>query len=230
MGSPAPAARIVRIALLDQVYDLTKERILDRGYGPGHKLNIEALARELSVSATPVREALGRLTAEGLLVAEPYVGFSVAPMPDRKYFSDLFAFRALVEPWAAAQAALNATPALLAELEAALTTMRKGQLSKTYRAYRTHSEADETFHRALISGANNEAAAKAYADLHVHLHLSRLYIDRDQDTAATLAQHQGILDAVRERQPEAAAQQMAEHLRLSQQKLLGNISAGQKSA
>ena len=53
--------------LLEQVYELLKEQIIDRVYGPGDKLNIDAIAREMKVSSTPVREALARLVAEGSL-------------------------------------------------------------------------------------------------------------------------------------------------------------------
>ena len=58
--------------LLEQVYELLKEQIIDRVYGPGDKLNIDAIAREMKVSSTPVREALARLVAEGLVAAVPY--------------------------------------------------------------------------------------------------------------------------------------------------------------
>jgi DNA-binding GntR family transcriptional regulator len=52
-----------RVMLLEQVYELLKEQIIDRVYGPGDKLNIDAIAREMKVSSTPVREALARLVA-----------------------------------------------------------------------------------------------------------------------------------------------------------------------
>ena len=97
-----PRQKIERVALLDQVYEVLKERILDRAYQPGARLSIDALARELQVSSTPIREALGRLTAEGLVAAAPFVGFSVASMPTRKYYLDLYAFRLVIETWAAA--------------------------------------------------------------------------------------------------------------------------------
>ena len=70
-----------RMALLDQVHSLLKERVLDQSYRPGDKLNVDALARELSVSSTPVRESLGRMVAEGLVQTQAYVGFFVADMP-----------------------------------------------------------------------------------------------------------------------------------------------------
>lgn len=213
-------AKLDRTILLDQAYDVLKERILDRAVAPGQKLNIDALARELTVSSTPIREALGRLVAEGLVCFEPYVGFRVTPMPERRFFEDLFAFRLMIEPWAAGEAAVHRDTAVLAGLEAAVAAMREGTLSKTYRSFRSYSEADQAFHEAIFAGTGNEAAARAYGALRVHLHISRLYIDREQDTEVSLAEHEAVLAAIGRRDPAAARQAMAGHIRSSQDKLL----------
>lgn len=212
--------KLERTILLDQAYDVLKERILDRAVHPGQKLNIDALARELAVSSTPIREALSRLSAEGLVRFAPFVGFSVAPMPSRKFYRDLFAYRLLVEPWAAGEAARRRVPGTIEALEAAVAAMREGTLSKTYSTFRSYSEADQAFHEAIAAGSGNEAGVRAYAALSVHLHLSRLYIDRDQDTVASLAEHEAILEAVREGRADDAANAMALHIRCSEVKLL----------
>ena len=131
-----PRRKIERVALLDQVYEVLKERILDQRYRPEEKLSIDALARELLVSSTPIREALGRLAAEGLVSAQPFVGFSVAAMPSRKYYADLYAFRLLIEPWAAAETARCRPAAILAELDAAVGVMTEESLDRHYSRYR----------------------------------------------------------------------------------------------
>jgi DNA-binding GntR family transcriptional regulator len=189
--------RIERVVLADQVYELLKERILDRQMDPGMRLNIDALARELSVSSSPLREALTRLAAEGLVRASPFVGFSVAPLPDHQYFEDLFHFRVLLEPWAAAEAARKRTPELIAELTAAIEGMEKGSLARHYRKNRGFHAADEAFHRAIAEATGNKVVTKIYQDLNAHLHHSRLYIEREQDSAATCREHKRILEAMR---------------------------------
>lgn len=211
--------KLDRTILLDQVYDVLKERILDRAVEPGHKLNIDALARELSVSSTPIREALGRLSAEGLVHFAPFVGFSAAPIPSRSFYDGLFAFRLLVEPWAAGEAARNRDGSAMEALDMAVAAMRDGSLSKTYRSFRSFSEADQAFHEAILAGTGNEAAQRAYTALSIHLHISRLYIDRDQDTETSLAEHQIILDSVRRGDSHGACEAMAHHIRSSQSKL-----------
>jgi DNA-binding GntR family transcriptional regulator len=216
----APRRKIERVVLQDQVYEVLKERVLDRRYQPEEKLSIDALARELQVSSTPIREALGRLTAEGLVSAEPFVGFSVAAMPSPQYYADLYAFRAVIEPWAAAETARRRPAAILAELDAAVGVMSAEPLDRSYSRYRGFSEADEAFHVAIMAGTGNEPALKAFRGLRVHLHMSRLYASREQDPETTRSQHLAILDAIRAGEPEAAARAMREHLVASKRRLL----------
>lgn len=213
-------AKIDRTVLFDQAYEALKERILDRTVEPGQKLNIDAIAREFSVSSTPIREALGRLSAEGLVQFAPFVGFSVAPMPSRAFYRDLFAFRMLIEPWAAGLAARACSSEAITRLEGAVATMREGTLSKTFRTFRGYSEADQAFHEAIFAAAHNEAASLAFASLSVHLHLSRLYMDHDQDTEESLSEHEAILDAIRAGAQDRAADAMTRHIQSSQMKLL----------
>ncbi len=219
MARPRP--KIERVALLDQVHDLLKERVLDRTYRPGEKLNVDALVRELSVSSTPIRESLGRLVAEGLARAEPFVGFFVADMPSREYYEQLYDFRLVIEPWAAGVTAHRRPAGTLAVLKESLDVMKHGTLSKRYARYRGFSEADAAFHTALVVGTGNEPAMKVYEDLRIHLHLSRLYIDRDQDTDESRTQHAAILGAIRAGRAKDASAHMREHLRTSKEKLLG---------
>ena len=72
---------------------------------PGARILIDALARELDVSQTPVREALSRLEREGLVRKAHLIGYSAAPQLSRKRFDDLFGFRLLLEPEGARLAA-----------------------------------------------------------------------------------------------------------------------------
>ena len=217
----AARARIERVALLDQVYDLLKERILDRTYVPEFKFNVDALARELSVSSTPTRESPWRLVAEGLARSEPFVGFFVADMPSWDHYEQLHEFRLVIESWAAAETARRRPAKVLAVLQGSVDAMNHAMLSKWYAKYRGFSEADEAFHAALVAGTGNAPAMKGYGDLRIHLHLSRLYIDRDQDTDESRTQHAVILEATRAGKGKEAAAHIREHLRTSRDKLLG---------
>ena len=101
----AKPLRLPRASMPDQVHEIIRGRIFDRVYEPGERLQIDGLAKELAVSATPVREALGRLAAEGLARSAPFVGFSVAPLPQAGFYEQLYEFRLVLELWATRTAA-----------------------------------------------------------------------------------------------------------------------------
>src|SRR5436190_18532101 len=98
---PRTRMKIGRLGLTDRVHEKLKELILDQKLGPGTYLNIDKLCGQLNVSSSPLREALARLSAERLVRFEPFIGYSVAEVPDRKYYLDLMDVRFLLECHAA---------------------------------------------------------------------------------------------------------------------------------
>lgn len=210
-----------RVVLAEQVHELIKERILDQAYVPGERLNIDAMVREFAVSSTPIREALMRLAAEGLVRAEPFIGFTTAPVPDQRYYEDVYSFRGVIEPWAAAEAARRRpAPEAIAGLREAVTAMMAGEPSREYRSHRGFTEADDRFHRIVLQLAGNQVALKSYDDLRFHLHISRLYLTREQDVGPTHREHYAIVDALEAGDPEAAADAMRRHLQGSYERLI----------
>lgn len=215
------ARKIERVVLGDQVYEAIKERILDQAYAPGEKLNVDGLVRELAVSSTPIREALTRLVAEGLVSAVPFVGFATAALPDRNYYEDVYSFRSVIEPWAAAEAARRRPGAdVITALRDAVAVMMADPPSREYRSHRAFTEADDRFHRLILTAAGNQVALKSYDDLRFHLHISRLYLSREQDVGITHAEHFRIIDALETGDPEAAAEAMRRHLEGSHERLI----------
>ena len=107
------------IALADQVYQTLRDQLRTGRIGPSERLQEVALATQLGVSRTPVREALARLASEGLVEAD---GRSFAvPGLTPEDLADIYALRSLLEPEAVRLASARATdPALRKPLEAAL--------------------------------------------------------------------------------------------------------------
>jgi DNA-binding GntR family transcriptional regulator len=99
----------------ERVYRVIRERILRGTYGPGYRVVIDALAEEFAVSALPVREAIRRLEAEGLVIYRPNAGAQVAPA-DPGLFEQEMTVLALLEGYATALAAPDLTPEDIAGL------------------------------------------------------------------------------------------------------------------
>jgi DNA-binding GntR family transcriptional regulator len=92
-----------RAPLSDQAYQLIKSMIISSEIGPGEPVAESLLAKRLDISRTPVRQALGRLRDDGLVIAEPRKVPFVARL-DRKYVEHVYQIRGYLEPLAARQA------------------------------------------------------------------------------------------------------------------------------
>ena len=207
--------------LADQVREVLTERILDQIYRPGERLNIDALVRELGVSSSPVREALTRLAAEGLVTSSSFIGFAVADMPDAAWFDELYDCRELIETRAVQLVAASRPPATLERLASALAAIEQGRYGAAFREYRNAHDADEAFHRLIVEAAGNRVVTKIYRELNPHLHHARLYLQHPQDVDLVVAEHRAILDAMARGDGETAASAMRLHLKRSRARLGG---------
>ena len=99
----------------ESVYRAIRERILRGAYGPGYRVVIDSLAEEFAVSALPVREAIRRLEAEGLVIYRANAGAQVAPADPGLFEQDMTVL-AVLEGYATALAAPNLGPDEIAEL------------------------------------------------------------------------------------------------------------------
>lgn len=211
-----PSRALVRTTVSEQTYEDIKERIIDQVLSPGARLNIDALARELNVSSTPIREALARLEREQLVSLELYAGYSVAPPPQPDYLAGLLEFRILWEGHCAQIGAPKKRPETIRGLEQSYKKMRAiRRLGTKYRDYRKFTDEDARFHQTIIDSAENPAMTKIYAGLHIILLQSRLYLTRSATGAPSelvLAEHEAILNAFSAGNGDAARSAIAAHL------------------
>src|SRR2546430_2051573 len=108
----------------DVAYDHIRKRIVSGEYRPGQALVTELLSAEIGVSRTPVRDALRKLEADGLVIIQARLGASVKKM-DVKEFREMCDLRLALESHAAGLAASNRTEAELREIHFALEAMRQ---------------------------------------------------------------------------------------------------------
>lgn len=135
---PAPTAATSRVEL---AYATIRERITTGVYGPGFRLVLDELAREIGVSPVPVREAVRRLEAEGYVEFQRHVGARVATF-DEQDFARTMQVVALLEGYATALAAphmrrsdLSKARKINAALQASLTDLDPVQFSSLNREF-----------------------------------------------------------------------------------------------
>lgn len=204
-----------RQVLADSVYESVKALVMDHEIQPGARVGIEALARRLDVSPTPVREALARLESDGLVTKRSLAGYRATELLTRQGLDELFEMRLLLEPHAAALAAAHADEAQLDAIEGLVEEMRDRPGSGArYAVYREFAALDQRFHDAVAGAAGRPLLAEAIGRLHSHLHIFRLGSVPGAGPL-TLAEHDRVLRAVLRRNPERAAEAMTGHLRRS---------------
>ncbi|HEY2022638.1 GntR family transcriptional regulator [Paraburkholderia sp.] len=114
--------KIVRPTTVELVTTAVRQRILSGELAPGEVLRQEALAEELGVSRVPVREAITRLTAEGLLTSVPHKGAYVAELSIDEV-KETFDIRLRLEPWIFSEAIPRITEAEIGKAERLVNEM-----------------------------------------------------------------------------------------------------------
>lgn len=104
------------LTVTDRVYKWIKDAIINGALTPGERIVQEQLTQQLRVSRTPVRDALQRLSTEGLVVIKPFYGAMVFELSD-KDLSEIYELRILLEQFAAQKEINKITEAELNELE-----------------------------------------------------------------------------------------------------------------
>src|SRR5437588_3494343 len=137
-------------SVVDQVYAAIRERISNGSLPRGGRVHQEDLALELGVSRTPVREALRRLAAEGLVEMRINRGARVADI-DQGGMRGAYEARLVVEPGAARLAAARGLGEPLARMRAAVDAQRAAVRS-VHRSF----AANRQFHLALVAASGNE--------------------------------------------------------------------------
>ncbi len=212
-GASAPDGK-PRTRLGDEVYDRLLGQLMSLRIVPGSRVTIDALARELGVSQTPIRDALNRMEADGLVVRVHHAGYRIPPQITRERFEDLFEVRLLLEPAAARRAAEHASTEQVAGLRRMLDEMAELAEGGGHLAYGAFGLRDAAFHDLVAETAGNQLVREALARLHTHVHLFRLVYDT-QVTFLAMGEHDEVLAAIAARDPDAAAYAMRRHILLS---------------
>jgi DNA-binding GntR family transcriptional regulator len=205
-----------RVTLADDVYESLRALVMDHVVAPGERINIDALARQLEVSPTPVREALARLESDGLVRKRPLAGYTAAPLLTRVEFGELVEMRLILETAAVTRAAARVAaghtpPDDLSRLrdEAELPDPVPG--ARGYSAIAAFTAQDARFHSLLAEQSGNQMLRDAIVRLRAHLHLFRLRFPTAH-YGVSGREHQRIVDAVAAGDPDAAGTAMRAHL------------------
>ena len=185
--------------LAQRAYDVLFGAIQDGRLAPGSRVREAELTEWLGMSRTPLRDALQRLEAEGLVRLEPYRGVSVSRL-DRQAVVELYAARALAEGAAASLAAIAAGPAEVAAMQHILLLERDAASDPAEGA-----RLNRTLHAAIHDCSRNRYVASHLRALSALLALVGNATRRDPARVPeALREHTELVDAIAARDPAAA--------------------------
>lgn len=205
--------------LAEDVYGAIFSKLMSLEIAPGARISVDGLVRELEVSHTPIREALGRLEGEGLVAKTHLVGYNAAPQITRRRFDELYELRLLLEPDAARCAARRITDERMGKLTETAEQMRKLGSCRERLSYSGFARLDADLHDQIMEIAGNELIRDTLAHLHTHFHIFRLMFHA-RVTEEALIEHESLLAALSSGDEGGAERAMREHIERSRERLL----------
>jgi DNA-binding GntR family transcriptional regulator len=201
--------------LKEDIFNVLHEKIISGTYKPGDWLRQEDIATQLGVSMTPVREALDLLVSAGLVERVPYRGVRVREISPKDVI-EAYGLRLVLEAVIAQEAARNITDEQIAVLEGMLEEMKKHD---SLNEMSNERKLSREFHAAIAEASRNDLLIKLYAvvtnafpDWLLYEALFRNPELLADSTAKTLKEHIAIVNALKKRDAEKAAQRSIEHV------------------
>jgi len=197
----------------ERVYGAIRERILNGTYVPGHRLVIDAMAEEFEVSALPVREAIWRLQAEGLVIYRANVGAQVAPA-DPGVFEEEMTIFAILEGFATAITAPRLGKKQISQLRHINESMvdAMGRLDSL-----EFGRLNQEFHDVIYENCPNAALVEMLRDVGRRLDAIRrtVFVQIPYRGAASVAEHVELIDLIVNRAPALQIESVARDHKLS---------------
>lgn len=223
MSTPAAGKPIwnkpTRHMLSDNVFENLKALVMNCTIPPGARINIDAVTRELGTSTTPVREALAKLEADGLVDKVALRGYRATELLSSTELAELYEARLLVEPWAARTAAARLDDAAAEKLAATMSDVDSAPAGTDYMDYAEFAAHDEQLHDLIMQIAGNETIRRMFARTHAHMQLFRINYGK-RFGVETIGEHRALVDAIVARRARAAEAAMRAHLTAARNRFL----------
>ncbi len=210
--------KIVRPTTVDLVLTAIRQRILSGELAPGEVLRQEALAEELGVSRVPIREAITRLTGEGLLTSVPHKGAYVAELSIAEV-QETFDIRLRLEPWIFAEAIAHITDAEINKAERIVKEMDKV-------AEGQWGQLNWRFHETLYLPARREITLQMLRVLHDRSdRYFRFQVVQVPIRQQSHEEHMGLVEACRQRDSKLGAKLLEQHVKTAAGQIVSVVEA-----
>ncbi len=216
--------KIVTLSMREQMYEALHDLILNNSYGPNSVLQIDRLAEEYGVSATPVREALVRLEADGLVTIVPNKGAAVTDISEENIRNN-WEMRKLLEPYAAVQSVALIPDAEIEGIQSEIESLGAKPFDKDlYIACDTH------LHEMLFCHLSNSFLVDTIRRVHKMSTRIRYFPEasnsmHEQVIQDVIHEHLAIIEALRARDPMRIRDLVYSHLLNGERRAMSALSS-----
>lgn len=208
----------------ETAYQILREKIISKEFLPGQRLDLNAFEVQMSISRTPLKEALARLEMEGLVVIHPRSGTYVTD-PDPEDIAQSFELRRALEIYAAEIVAEQATPTELEQLDRLVEEL--GELVRApdrNAIYPRYLELDHQLHAQLVSMTRNQRLIKVHQRENLHAQMARIrYRGSERELEIAQHEHEEIMRFLKAHDAPAARRVMSNHLHRAKCSLLSDM-------
>lgn len=213
----------------EQVYDFLRGAILNGRFAPGERLNLDELVDQLGISKMPLKEAVGRLAAEGLINVQSRRGTYVNGV-DARELAETFEVRRALEILAGELAVERITGEGIKQLYALIEDM---EASASRHDVALHLEKNFEFHGLIVNLSGNQKLAEVYQRLRMPIQIVGVHY-RSENWIARIEQeqreHRAIVRALEKRDADAVTRAIASHLKRGKASLIEDMERSEKQS
>lgn len=196
--------------LVDQLYNILKERIITLVLEPGARIKLQQLAKKFEVSETPIREALARLSRDELVKVIPAAGYYVIKL-STKDVMEIYDLRKLLEGYALTSSVVNMDVKKLRKIR---QKIKKQQYEPQI--------LDEELHLEIVKNCDNKRLQDLYARIYNFVKICQYtHQRRSQRTTQTTEEHLALIDAILEKNIKKAKQILKKHIDNARDVIIG---------
>ena len=206
--------------LRDRVYEILKKSILFQEILPGEKIDEEALAQQLGVSRTPIRETLCRLENEGIVRVIPRRGAFVVKH-SREKITEILMVREALEGFAARLAVDHIDEQVIDQMKSLFKNYSESNIRDRTKEY---TQADVEFHNLIINLSKNDLLSSIMKTLNDHIQMLRIQtVSHEGRLEQSLVEHLKIIQAMEQKDHASAEYLMREHIQKVRESALKNV-------
>lgn len=197
---------MIKNGLVEQVYGIIKDKIINLELNLGQRIDIQKIAAELGISQTPVREALNRLAKDRLISINPRKGYYVTDISPED-MEEIYDIRRIFEVYALDSAIENIDLYKLKKLKQKMEEELRGRITRKKR--KTKFEIDKQLHLLIVNSSKNKKLKEMYYEIYDFI---KIFQRMNPGFKETLEEHIALIDTIIKKDTEEAKKLLAVHI------------------